>query len=113
MRKPPGFIIPSEPVLAREIPPSTDYTAEIKWDGWRALLYKRAGSIALYSRTGKTLTDKFPAIAVAAKSRARPFGHYRCRACFYRAGWKTRLQSAYAPSSPKSNALVLRSPAPQ
>ena len=40
-------------------------------------------------------------------------GTYKDPDGFDRAGWKTRLQSAYAPSSPKSNALVLRSPAPQ
>lgn len=70
MPKPPAFIPPSLPVLTREIPYGTDYTVELKLDGWRLLLNKIGASITIFSRTGNRLNDRFPAIVTAAHSLA-------------------------------------------
>lgn len=62
--------IPAEPILAK---PATDlrfpphYVIEPKWDGYRALLARRAdGRVQLRSRRGTDLTKAFPDITAAA-----------------------------------------------
>jgi len=63
----PGYIGPCDPVL-RKVPPSgDDWLYEIKWDGYRAQLHIRPGKIIVYSRKGFDWTDRFAAIALAAK----------------------------------------------
>jgi bifunctional non-homologous end joining protein LigD len=63
----PGYIDPCDPVL-RKVPPSgDDWLYEIKWDGYRAQLHIRPGKIIVYSRKGFDWTDRFAAIALAAK----------------------------------------------
>jgi bifunctional non-homologous end joining protein LigD len=63
----PGYIGPCDPVL-RKVPPSgDDWLYEIKWDGYRAQLHIGSGKIIVYSRKGFDWTDRFAAIALAAK----------------------------------------------
>jgi len=46
---------------AKKLPSkSKDYLYEIKWDGIRAIWYKRKDEIQLISRSGRSIIDKFP-----------------------------------------------------
>jgi bifunctional non-homologous end joining protein LigD len=46
---------------SKELPqPSDQYLYEIKWDGIRAIYYKRKNEIKLMSRNGRNLIDQFP-----------------------------------------------------
>jgi bifunctional non-homologous end joining protein LigD len=51
--------------LAADVPGGTGWTFEVKWDGYRALAYVRAGDCRLVSRTGNDLTPRFEEIAKA------------------------------------------------
>ncbi|MDX6486075.1 MAG: bifunctional non-ous end joining protein LigD [Gaiellaceae bacterium] len=57
--------------LAEELPPGDDWIYEVKWDGYRALGYVRAGEAKLVSRNGNDLTPRFPDIAKALVKAAR------------------------------------------
>src|SRR3954470_7370331 len=58
----------SKPV--REIPPANALPGgcryEPKWDGYRLVIVRSAGSTRLWSKQGRDLTDRFPDIAAAA-----------------------------------------------
>lgn len=49
----------------------TDWIAEWKWDGIRAQLLTRAGSVALWSRGDELVTDAYPELADAARDLPR------------------------------------------
>jgi len=49
--------------LADDLPRGGDWLFEVKWDGYRALGYVRAGEARLVSRNGNDLTERFPAAA--------------------------------------------------
>jgi bifunctional non-homologous end joining protein LigD len=51
--------------LSSELPRGDDWLYEVKWDGYRALGYVRAGDARLVSRNGNDLTGRFPVIARA------------------------------------------------
>jgi bifunctional non-homologous end joining protein LigD len=51
--------------LATELPRSDGWAYEVKWDGYRALGYVRAGEAKLVSRNGNNLTQRFPDLAKA------------------------------------------------
>jgi bifunctional non-homologous end joining protein LigD len=51
--------------LAEELPRGSDWTFEVKWDGYRALGYVRNGDVKLLSRRGNDLTERFPEVASA------------------------------------------------
>jgi bifunctional non-homologous end joining protein LigD len=51
--------------LTDELPSGPDWLFEVKWDGYRALGYVRAGEARLVSRNGNDLTGRFPAVARA------------------------------------------------
>ena len=51
--------------LAERIPPGADWTFEVKFDGYRAVAYIRAGDCRLVSRNGNDLTGRFPDVARA------------------------------------------------
>jgi len=53
----------AKPVNA--LPDSPDWTLEVKWDGYRALLIKDGLHVQLRSRKDKDLTRMYPAIAAA------------------------------------------------
>jgi bifunctional non-homologous end joining protein LigD len=57
--------------LTDELPSGPDWTFEVKWDGYRALGYVRAGEARLLSRNGNDLTARFPAVARALAQAAR------------------------------------------
>jgi bifunctional non-homologous end joining protein LigD len=47
------------------VPSGSGWLFEVKWDGYRALAYVRHGEVALVSRNGNYLTDRFRGIANA------------------------------------------------
>jgi bifunctional non-homologous end joining protein LigD len=49
--------------LADGVPHGEEWTYEVKFDGFRALAYVRAGECTLVSRNGNSLTERFPGIA--------------------------------------------------
>lgn len=51
--------------LIEEPPRGEDWVYEVKWDGYRALGYVRAGEAKLLSRNGNDLTPRFPDVAKA------------------------------------------------
>lgn len=57
-----------EPMLAEavaELPEGSEWSYEIKLDGYRALVLKDRGEVTVYSRRGKVLNEQFPPIAGA------------------------------------------------
>lgn len=57
-----------EPMLARnaqELPAGTGWRYEPKWDGFRVLVYKRAGEVLLMSRGARPLHRYFPEVVEA------------------------------------------------
>jgi bifunctional non-homologous end joining protein LigD len=57
--------------LADSLPPGDDWVYEVKWDGYRALGYVRAGEARLVSRRGNDLNGRFPTIAKALEKAVR------------------------------------------
>ncbi|MCW2977365.1 MAG: ligase, partial [Actinomycetia bacterium] len=57
--------------LADALPRGADWRYEIKWDGYRALGYVRAGTARLVSRNDNDLTARFPNVAKALAKAAR------------------------------------------
>jgi bifunctional non-homologous end joining protein LigD len=53
---------------ASTLPRGSNWTYEVKWDGYRALAVKRSGGVQLISRNEKDLTRDYPAIAKAVGS---------------------------------------------
>lgn len=60
----PAFIEPMKALLASEPGPG-EWRYEIKFDGFRALAFKRGNAVHLLSRNNKDLSEKFPEIADA------------------------------------------------
>ena len=59
-------------LIATEMPVGALWSYEVKWDGYRALLYKRGTLVSLVSRRDADLTKTYPAIVDAARTlRAR------------------------------------------
>jgi bifunctional non-homologous end joining protein LigD len=63
--------LPMSGTLADELPKGDEWLFEVKWDGYRALGYVRAGEAKLVSRRGNDLTGRFPEIAKALAKAAR------------------------------------------
>src|SRR3989442_7722734 len=53
--------------VAMTLPTGDDWSYEVKWDGYRALLMKDGGKVRLTSRNLKDLTGDFPTLVVAAQ----------------------------------------------
>ena len=64
-RRPPGFIRPCLPVLARQIPDGPEWIHELKWDGYRIIACRAGDRVCLWSRTGRNWSDAFPAVVAA------------------------------------------------
>ena len=62
----PGFIAPSLPTVARNVPEGPLWIYEIKHDGYRLLVRKREGQVRVYTRRGADWTHRFPLIVQAA-----------------------------------------------
>lgn len=58
---------PMLPTLTSELPSGSDWCFEIKYDGFRSLLYIDKNLIDLYSRNLRSLTTEFPEIMEKAK----------------------------------------------
>jgi hypothetical protein len=52
--------------LTNKLPEGADWTYEVKWDGYRALLLKEHGHVQLRSRNDNNLTATYPTIHAAA-----------------------------------------------
>ncbi|MGA5629824.1 hypothetical protein ACPCTH_33655 [Streptomyces cellulosae] len=65
----PGMWTLPEPMLAAAGPDArlpAGWAAEVKWDGWRALLSWEAGHLVLRSRQGTALAPSFPELRAGA-----------------------------------------------
>lgn len=63
MPTPVAFAPPVEPMLARlatELPPGGDFLYEPKWDGFRAIVFRREGDVYIQSRDLRPLDRYFP-----------------------------------------------------
>jgi ATP-dependent DNA ligase len=56
---------PMEAKSAAEIPTGPEWEYEPKWDGFRCIVFRDAGSVELQSKAGKPLTRYFPEIVEA------------------------------------------------
>jgi len=61
----PGFRPVQLATPADEPPAGRQWIHEIKWDGYRALLVKRGGRVAAFTRAGNDWTDRFRVVADA------------------------------------------------
>ena len=57
---------PQLATLVSEAPEGDEWIAELKYDGYRALIAVAGGGARVYTRSGKDWTEKFPEIAAAA-----------------------------------------------
>lgn len=53
-------IIPMEPKLSQTIPRSSNWVAQVKWDGVRVLVYGQGKSVRLYNRQKRERTLQYP-----------------------------------------------------
>src|SRR5882672_7560151 len=61
-----SFVTPMECLYVATVPEGSEWIYEVKLDGFRAIGMKLAnGTLALYSRAGKMLNRKFPAVTEA------------------------------------------------
>src|SRR5215211_1433168 len=70
-RRPPGFILPCQPMLADKVPVGDGWIHELKHDGFRIVALKDGDTVCLWSRNGRDWAAEFGAITVA--MRALPF----------------------------------------
>ena len=59
------FIEPMECALVPQLPDGSDWTYEVKLDGYRAIGVKSSRETILYSRNRKNFNKRFPQIAAA------------------------------------------------
>ena len=64
----PVTVQPMQPTLSREPFSNPDWIFELKWDGYRAICFKRDGEVRLVSRRRSDFTVKFPALQSIAES---------------------------------------------
>ena len=62
-----AFIPIASPRLVKEPPTGPDWLHEVKFDGFRIQIHKASDEVRLFSRNGKDFTERFPAIAAAAR----------------------------------------------
>ena len=63
-----GFIEPCLPSPTREPPSGSDWLHEIKHDGYRMMVRRDGAGVRLLTRRGYDWTDRYSAIAAAAKA---------------------------------------------
>ena len=63
MARPPPYIQPCLPTLRPSLPKGDNWTAEVKFDGWRIQLHKSGKDVAVYSRGGHDYIERFHNIA--------------------------------------------------
>jgi len=64
----PQRLSPMLALIAPELPVGPQWSYEVKWDGYRALLYKRGTAVSLVSRRDADLTKTYPAVVEAART---------------------------------------------
>src|SRR5688572_11382152 len=64
-RKSPAFITPMAAQVVKRLPEGDEWTYELKFDGYRALIIKDEQRVELRSRKNKDLTGMYPGIAAA------------------------------------------------
>jgi bifunctional non-homologous end joining protein LigD len=55
-------------LLGTTLPTGPQWSYEVKWDGYRALIEKRGSRVVIRSRRGADLTGTYPAVAAAART---------------------------------------------
>jgi bifunctional non-homologous end joining protein LigD len=63
----PSFIPPMMAKLTSKLPEGDQWTYEVKWDGYRALLLKSGDRVRLLSRKDNDLTATYPTIESAGR----------------------------------------------
>ena len=74
-RTEPAFVEPMQCKVASTLPVGEKWTFEIKLDGYRCIVVKRAREVTLFSRHKKVLNRRFPGVVEAIASlegRLRP-----------------------------------------
>jgi ATP-dependent DNA ligase len=66
--RPPGFILPCQPVLATKVPVGEGWLHELKHDGFRILAHKDGERVHLWSRNGRDRSRDFVAMADAVRA---------------------------------------------
>jgi bifunctional non-homologous end joining protein LigD len=66
-RDSPAFIAPMMAKLTDKLPEGEQWTYEVKWDGYRALLLKSGNRVRLLSRKDNDLTATYPTIGAAGR----------------------------------------------
>ncbi len=61
----PLFVTPMAAVASRTLPEGSEWTYEVKWDGYRALIIKDGTQVRILSRNRKDLTPMYPGVAAA------------------------------------------------
>jgi ATP-dependent DNA ligase len=69
-RRPVGFIEPCIPARAQKPPAGPQWLHEIKHDGYRLIVCRRADRVRLFTRRGYDWTERYPLIAAAADALA-------------------------------------------
>src|SRR4051812_18205026 len=69
--RPPGFIVPCQPILAHKVPAGDGWLHELKHDGYRIIAYKDGECVRFWSRNGRDWSAEFVTITEAL--RALPF----------------------------------------
>jgi len=64
-KRPTKRYAPMLATLERTVPKGDDWVYEVKWDGYRAIVYVHGGDVALVSRNGNDLTKRFESVAKA------------------------------------------------
>src|ERR1700741_1234882 len=59
------FIEPMECALVSKLPEGSDWSYEVKLDGYRAIGVKTSRDAIIYSRNGKNFNNRYPHIAEA------------------------------------------------
>jgi bifunctional non-homologous end joining protein LigD len=63
----PAFVAPMMAKLTDKLPEGEQWTYEVKWDGYRALLLKSGDGVRLLSRKANDLTATYPTIEAAGR----------------------------------------------
>lgn len=64
----PDRVEPCLALLKTKPPRGPDWLFEVKWDGYRVAVHIKSGDIRIITRGGHDWTDRFPAIAAAART---------------------------------------------
>jgi bifunctional non-homologous end joining protein LigD len=64
-RRPSGFIVPCQPVLAHEVPTGPEWVHELKRDGYRMIARRDGERVRIWSRNGLSWTRRLPRIVAA------------------------------------------------